>query len=88
MFDGPDYPMPLEEEQFDEWLESGRSSKIGYTHLLIVWDALDEKYRPAYVDQREQIDRYELYPFAAGQESLIAVYDLYSEARISLQTDY
>lgn len=84
MFDGSDYPKSLDEEQFEEWLESGRSSKIRYSHLLIVWDALEQKYVPVYVESRQQIEVYERYPYATGQEALIAVYDLYSESRISL----
>lgn len=84
MFDGSNYPKSLEEEQFENWLEKGRESKIGYTFLLIVWDALDEKYLPAYIEDRQSIASYELYPYATGQEALVAVYDLYSEARIAL----
>lgn len=82
MFDGSDYPQSLDEDLFDEWLENGRMSKIPYSYLLVVWDALYEQYLPVYVEQRDQIDRFEMYPDAVGQEALIAVYDLYSEARI------
>lgn len=84
MFDGADYPKSLDEEVFDQWLEKGRLSKIGYCYLLIIWDAFDDKYIPAYVENRNHITSYELYPNGSTQESLIAVYDLYSEARISL----
>ncbi|WP_420581579.1 hypothetical protein [Reichenbachiella sp.] len=84
MFDGSNYPKSLEEEQFEEWLEKGRLSKIGYAYLLIVWDALEEAYLPVYIEDRDMIESYELYPYASNQEALIAVYDLYSEARITI----
>ncbi|WP_422358834.1 hypothetical protein [Reichenbachiella sp.] len=84
MFDGSYYPKSLEEEEFENWLEKGRLSKIGYTFLLVVWDALEEMYLPIYIEDRNAIASYELYPYATGQEALIAVYDLYSEARIAL----
>lgn len=84
MFDGSDYPKSLDEEEFEGWLEKGRLSKIGYTYLLVVWDALDEKYIPVYKEDRQSIDSYEMYPYAPNQEALVAVYDLYSEARIAL----
>ncbi len=84
MFDGSDYPKSITEELFESWLEEGRSSKISYHFLLIVWNVYDEKYNPVYVETREEIAHYELYPDAKGSEALIAVYDLYSESRISL----
>ena len=82
MFDGPDYPKPLEEDQFDEWLEQGRESKISYHYLLIIWDSFEEKYLPFYTEDRPVIADYEQYGNAVGQESLVAVYDLYSESRV------
>ncbi|MEO1052430.1 MAG: hypothetical protein AAFX87_17495 [Bacteroidota bacterium] len=84
MFDGPDYPKSLEEDQFDTWLEQGRTSKIGYHYLLIIWDAFESKYLPIYTEERPKAGDYERYGDAIGQESLVAVYDLYSESRISL----
>lgn len=84
MFDGPNYPKSLKESLFESWLENGRSSKIGYHFLLIVWNVYDEKYDPVYVEERSAIASYELYPNAKGSEALIAVYDLYSESRVAL----
>ncbi|SFT54911.1 hypothetical protein SAMN04489724_1275 [Algoriphagus locisalis] len=84
MFEGPDYPKSITEELFESWLAEGRDSKISYHFLLIVWNVYDEKYNPVYAESREEIENYELYPDARGSEALIAVYDLYSESRISL----
>lgn len=85
MFDGPDYPKSLEEEMFDAWLENGRTSKLGYSHLLIIWNELESAYQPVYTDNRETISRYEVYGQSTSQESLVAAYNLYSESRIDLQ---
>jgi len=41
MFEGPDYPKPLKESDFENWLEEGRASKMPYAYLLIVWDELE-----------------------------------------------
>jgi len=86
MFEGPDYPQGLNEEVFESWLENGRESKIGYIFMLIVWNVFDQKLQPVYVETREEMQKYELYPEAKGSEALIAAYDLYSEGRISLNT--
>ncbi|MGL1889074.1 MAG: hypothetical protein OCD76_21355 [Reichenbachiella sp.] len=82
MFEGSDYPKSLDEEMFDDWLEQGRLSKISYRYLLIVWDAFDAKYIPTYIEQRKTMFEYELYNNATGRESIVAVYDLYSESKI------
>lgn len=84
MFDDPDYPKSITEEEFESWLEEGRASKISYHFLLIVWNVYDEKYNPVFIENRDEIANYELYPDARGSEALIAVYDLYSESRVSL----
>ena len=84
MFDGLDYPKSLDEEVFDHWLEKGRLSKIRYDYLLIVWDAVENEYIPIYTEDRDSIAYYEQHPNATGREALVAVYDLYSEARIGL----
>ncbi|MBN7810869.1 hypothetical protein J0A68_07885 [Algoriphagus sp. H41] len=84
MFDSPNYPKPLSEDIFESWLENGRTSKIGYHYLLVIWNVYDEQYQPLYLEDREAIEGYELYPNARGAEALIAAYDLYSEARISI----
>ena len=79
MFEGPDYPKALDEEVFNGWLEKGRSSKIGYSHLLIVWDDYESAYRPFYVPHRDEIKTYQT---QGGRERFVAAYDLYSESRI------
>ncbi|WP_192349764.1 hypothetical protein [Algoriphagus sp. Y33] len=84
MFEGPDYPKSIKEELFESWLEEGRASMISYHFMLIVWNVYDEKYNPVYVESRDEIENYELYPDAKGSEALIAVYDLYSESRVAI----
>lgn len=81
MFESPDFPKSLSEEVFNSWLENGRQSKIGYKYLLVVWDDFDSAYQPVYIEDREEIDRYD--KSSVGRERLVAVYDLYSESRIS-----
>lgn len=83
MFNGPDFPASLEEEVFNEWIEKGKESKLGYHYLLIIWDARESTFIPQYVKERSEFEHYERYPASAAHESLIAVYDLYSESRIS-----
>lgn len=84
MFDSPDYPKPLDEELFDAWLEKGRESKIGYEYMLVVWDDGESDYKPAYAESRAHIKELKLsnYGDSVEQESVVAVYDLFSEARI------
>ena len=81
MFEGPDFPKSLDEELFDGWLESGRQQKMSYNYLLIVWDELESKYQPVYVEDREEIDNYTRNK-NIGTELLVAAYDLYSESRV------
>lgn len=79
MFEGRDYPKALDEEVFNRWLENGRSSKIGYSHLLIVWDDYESAYQPIYVGHRHEIKSYKT---SGSRERFVAAYDLYSESRI------
>ncbi len=81
MFDGPDFPKSLDEQVFNSWLENGRLSRIGYKYLLVVWDSYESAYQPVYVEHREAIDGYDR--SSLSRERLVAVYDLYSESRIS-----
>jgi len=83
MFDGPDFPQSLQEDEFELWLENGRQNPINYNYLLIIWDGYESTYKPVYVAQRVEFEEYERYGSAKGREALIAVYDLYSESRIS-----
>lgn len=82
MFDGASFPKPLEQDVFEDWLETGRKSKIGYKYLLIIWDNYDDDYQPVYVEEKESIKKYERYESSTGRESLVAAYDLYSESRV------
>jgi len=86
MFDSSDYPKALDEAVFDDWLAKGRMSKIGYYYLLIIWNELEAEYQPVYAESRDIIREYELYKQSTTHESLIAVYDLYSESRINEST--
>jgi hypothetical protein len=78
MFDGRDYPKSLDEEVFNLWLEKGRSSKMGYLYLLIVWNEYDSEYQPVYSASREDIEKLK----NSSGERLVAAYDLYSESRV------
>ena len=72
----------LNEETFDSWMEKGRKSNIGYHYLAIIWNTLEEDYQSAFIETREDLDKL---PIHLGlQEKLVAIYDLYSESRISL----
>jgi hypothetical protein len=82
MFDSTEYPKSLDEAVFDSWLEHGRASKIPYAYLLLIWDELDEKYSPVYVENRSEIDGFEKYGDSAVRQVLVAAYDLYSESRV------
>ena len=79
MFEGPDFPKALDEEVFNRWLENGRLSKIGYSHLVIVWDDYESAYQPIFVAHRDEIKTYRT---SRSRERFIAAYDLYSESRI------
>lgn len=82
MFDGPDYPKSLEENVFDRWLEKGREHKVGFKYLLIIWDEFEAAYQAVYSEQKETMKAYQDYGDAVSNESLVAMYDLYSESRI------
>lgn len=84
MFEGPDYPKPLSEDLFDHWLEEGREQKINFEYLLVLWDAFDEKYVPFYVENRSKFNEYEIYGESVNTETIVAIYNLHSEARVSL----
>lgn len=83
MFEGPEFPKPLDETVFNDWLEDGRQQMLRYNFLLIVWNELEREYLPIYVEEREKIEEYEKYPGVLGHESLVAAYALYSESRLT-----
>ncbi|MTI39553.1 hypothetical protein [Fulvivirga lutimaris] len=82
MFDTFNFSMALDEDQFDAWLEKGRNSKLGYQYILIIWDTIEEDYKPIYLEDREKITEY--HDILAAQEVPVAAYDLYSESKITL----
>ena len=84
MFEGRDYPKSLDEDQFEEWLEQGRANPINYEYMLIIWDEFEGEYRSDYVESRGQLMNRPLYGKEIAQETVVAVYDLYSESRIPL----
>jgi hypothetical protein len=52
--------------------------------MLVVWDDVENEYRPVYAESRDHIKALKLgnYGDTVEQESVVAVYDLFSEARI------
>lgn len=85
MFDSREYPKSLSENTFEDWLEKGRESKMRYEYMLVVWDDLESDYHAEYVENRAQIRKYPMWGESASHSAIIAVYDLYSEARIYVQ---
>ncbi|AGA79770.1 hypothetical protein [Echinicola vietnamensis] len=84
MFDSSDYPQALDEALFESWLEEGRAMKIPYQYMVIIWNVMEEVYQPAYVQDRDALSEFERYPTNTGQEGLVAVFNLYSESRVTL----
>lgn len=83
MFDSPDYPKSLSEDQFELWMEKGRSSPLSYSFLLIVWSELDEDYYPVFAEGREVIEEFGRYGLSADNQVLVAAYDLFSQTRVA-----
>ena len=79
MFEGREFPKSLDEETFQQWLEKGRLSSLGYLYLMIVWSERDSEYQPLYAEHRDEIRNHKA---SASGERLVAAYDLYSESRI------
>ena len=76
------YNKSLDEETFESWLEKGRSSRVGYQYLLVIWNNLEQDYQPIFLSDRDEIY---MYAESGGiSESLVAAYDIYSESRITL----
>jgi hypothetical protein len=82
MFEGPNYPQPLDESLFEAWLERGRLSKIPYAYLVVIWDELETTYVPVFVELRSELQTYPRYGQAPDHQLLVAAYDLYSETRV------
>ncbi|HEY9116428.1 MAG TPA: hypothetical protein VIN11_01310 [Roseivirga sp.] len=83
MFESPEYPKALDEKIFEQWLEDGRESKMRYEYMLVLWDELDQKYCPEYINERSQFNSYPIWGTGVGHQYLIAIYDLFSESRIA-----
>jgi hypothetical protein len=83
MFDSPDYPKSLPESLFESWFETGRSSRIPYAYLLVIWDEIEGKYLPVFVEKRADISSYDRYGESPATQTLVAAYDLYSEGRVA-----
>ncbi|WP_372530118.1 hypothetical protein [Ekhidna sp.] len=81
MFENLKFLLPLEETRFEEWLEAGRKSKLSYTLLVVLWDEMEKDYRPVYLTDRNDLEKYQ---DDRGNISdvFVAAYDLYSESKI------
>lgn len=81
MFENFNFSLPLDEERFDNWLAQGRESKLGFSHMAILWDEIQKEYRPVYLTGRTEIAKYQNNPSMVN-DVIVAVYDLYSESKI------
>jgi len=84
MFEGRDYPKSLDESQFEIWLEEGRENPINYEYMLVIWDEFESTYKAEYVENRAALSSIAIFGVDIAQETVIAVYDLYSESRIAI----
>ena len=86
MFEGPEYRKSLDENTFDQWLENGRESRMNYEFMLVIWDDVEQDYIPEYVESRQQISSkgIGLYGNTNGLTSIVAIYNLFSEAKINI----
>jgi hypothetical protein len=75
------YGKSLDEETFDAWLEKGRSSNLGYHFLIVIWNTLEEEYLPTFAASRDDLAQFQTHH--GGHEIVVAIYDLYSESRVS-----
>ncbi len=73
----------LDESVFDSWLEKGRDSRLGYHYLLILWSEMEEEYKPVFAASRSEVETHDTN--TNSYEILVAVYDLYSESRVSVE---
>lgn len=82
MFESSGHKGSLDEALFEAWLEKGRSERVGYHYLIVIWDSWEHDFRPAYVETRERL--YDYRKDIDATEEIVAMYDLYSESRIVL----
>ena len=81
MFENLHFQYSLEEERFDEWLEEGRDSKIRYGYLVVLWDEMEKDYRPIYLTERSDLEKYQD-DRSNISDVFVAAYDLYTESKI------
>ncbi len=74
---------PLNEDQFDRWLEDGRTHNLGYRLMMVVWSIWESDYHVVYAEDHEQMRSH--IRSMSLQEEMMAIYDVYSESRINLQ---
>lgn len=84
MFEGRDYPKSLDESQFETWLDEGRENPINYEYMLVIWDEFESTYKAEYVENRAALSNIAIFGVDIAQETVIAVYDLYSESRVAI----
>ncbi len=85
MFENAGFPKSLDEDTVQEWLEKGRESKIYYKFLLIIWNEFAADYQALYLEDRDKLKEYQRLDTSNAAETLIAVYDVFSESRIPLK---
>lgn len=78
MFESLHKPKALDEDLFENWLEQGRESLLGYQYLLVIWNDLDTEYQPIYLSSRAELHDYQ----GSQAEIPVAAYDLYSESKV------
>ena len=44
MFESSGHGGSLDEELFESWLEKGRSGKVGYHYLIVIWNSWDNDF--------------------------------------------
>ncbi len=81
MFENLNFHISLEEDRFDEWLTKGRESKIRYDYLVVLWDEMEKDYRPVYLSDRSDLEKYQD-DRSNISDVFVAAYDLYTESKI------
>ena len=82
MFEGAEYPQSLDESTLERWFEQGRSSRIPYTYLVIIWDDRESSYSPVFLEERVELDNYSKDDRGYSNQWFVAAYDLFSESRV------
>lgn len=81
MFENLHFQSSLEEDRFDEWLADGRESKIRYDYLVVLWDEIEKDYRPVYLSERSDLEKYKEDRNNIS-DVFVAAYDLYTESKV------